>query len=209
MNNKLHFVGAALLALSCGAASAVPLAVTTVRTNPGLFTTTGLCTVTFDVANPCAGTMYSSNVSSHIVTGSSGGQYAQPAGDATAYLTVGGRLSDPVVITLAVGANYFGFYAGSIDSYNSITFSGSNGTVTLNGNDPLFAGNNANGSQAGYFNVFTNNLFTTITLNSTQAAFETDNHAFGIASPVPEPESIALIGIGLLGLVAAQRRRTK
>ncbi len=211
MKNKLHYLGAALLALSCGAANA--LAVSTVQTSPGLFTSkTGVCTVNFNTTaslTGCAGATYSANTASHIVTGSLGGQYAQPANDATPYLTVGGNLGDPIVITLAVGANYFGFYAGSIDSYNSITFSGASGSVTLQGSSPFLAGTNANGSQANYFNVFTDSLFTSITLSSTQAAFETDNHSFGIASPVPEPESIALMGIGLFALVAAKRRRAK
>jgi hypothetical protein len=218
VNTKLKLL-AATIALVCGSANAIT--VTTVQTNPGLFTTrAGVCTVDFNTAgsvSSCPGSTYaaSGGIASHIVTGNLAGQYAQPAGDATPYLTLGPSAGSPVTISLAVGANYFGFYAGSIDSYNSIMFSAvGGGTVTLTGdqiNAFLVPGVGANGSQNAYFNIFTDSLFNMVTLSSSSNAFETDNHSFGIARPigVPEPASVTLLGLGALALVAGQRRRSR
>ena len=211
MTFKFKLLGIAL-ALSCGAANAI--AVSTVQISPGLFTSkSNVCTVDFNTPaslTGCVNASYSAGTLAHIVSGSLGGQYAQPANDPTPYLTIGPSLG-PVTISLSVGANYFGFYAGSIDSYNSITFTGVDAsTLTLSGNQiNAFLGGSqaANGSQSGYFNVFTNSLFNAITLNSTSNAFETDNHSFGIASAVPEPESVVLFGLGALALVVGRRRR--
>ena len=212
MHQKL-IIGA-LLAVSCTAASA--LSITAVTSSPGLFTNkANVCTVNFNTAaslTSCVNATYSASngILSHIVSGDLAGQYAQPANDPTPYLTVGGAAGGPVQIAMTVGANYFGFYAGSIDSYNSISFSGSNGSLTLSGTQILaFLGNSpANGSTNVYFNIFTDTLFSTITLSSTQAAFETDNHSFGVAS-VPEPGSVALLGLGGLALFMGKRRRAK
>ncbi len=212
MHNKI-IIGA-LLAASCSAASA--LSVTTVQTSPGLFTTkSNVCTVDFNTpasVSSCVNATYSApnGIASHIVSGSLGGQYAQPANDNTPYLTLGPSAGSPVTIALTVGANYFGFYAGSIDTYNSIMFSGANGSMTLTGSQiAAFLGPTpANGSENAYFNIFTDSLFTSISLMSSQNAFETDNHSFGVAS-VPEPGSVALLGLGGIALFLGKRRRSK
>jgi hypothetical protein len=216
MNCKFTLIGA-MLALACGSANAI--AVSTVQTNSALFTTQpNVCTVTFDTAasvSSCAGVSYAApgGILSHIVTGSSGGYYAQPTNDATPYLTLGPSAGSPVVISLAVGADYFGFYAGSIDTYNSITFGGIDGSsMTLTGSqiNAYVSPNVANGTEAAYFNVFTDSLFNTITLGSSQNAFETDNHSFGLAAPtgVPEPTTVALFGLGALAMVVRKRRKS-
>lgn len=218
MHTKFKLLGA-LLALACGSASAIT--VSSVTTSTGLFTNrTGVCTVTFDTTaslTSCAGSTYTAagGIASHVVSGSVGGQYVQPFNDSTPYLTLGPSAGSPVLITLSAGANYFGFYAGSIDSYNSITFRTAGGdSMTLSGdqiNAFLTTSSPANGQQNAYFNIFTDALFTSITLGSTQNAFETDNHAFGVASPnaVPEPGSVALLGLGAVALVLGRRRRAR
>ncbi len=201
---------AALLALSAGAAQA-SLTVTAVQTSTGLFTSKpNVCTIDFNTAaslTSCGSSSYSAGTSAHIVSGSVAFVYAQPANDNTPYLTVDPSLG-PVTISIPTGADYFGFYAGSIDSYNSVMFAGPTGSVTLSGSaiNAFLTSNPANGSENAYFNIFTNDLFTSITLSSSGYAFETDNHSFGIAS-VPEPGSVALLGLGALALVARKRRR--
>jgi hypothetical protein len=147
------------------------------------------------------------------VTGNIDGVSASPPGDTTPYLTISPARGSSVTVALNPGANYFGFYAGSLDSYNEIRFNyaGSADFVVYTGTQLAgFAGILADGNQAvgRYFNVTSEagRMFSSVVLTSTEAAFETDNHAFGVAS-VPAPSALALLGIGALGLFGAARRR--
>lgn len=163
----------------------------------------GTTTVTFE--NGCAGYAGCSNVDIRL-----GSQWdsATPAGDNTHYSTVtGGKTS---TFSIGSAADYFGLYWGSLDSYNYISF-------LLNGNlVSSFSGSQipslvANGNQqANYSNryinfFFTNSSFDTVKFYSASNSFETDNHAFRKSS-VPEPMNIILMGLGLLGLIAARKR---
>lgn len=179
-----------------------------------------LCPVeTFNdlMGDDCAGVMYSPTqdvfgVTNFYVEGSVSGEYASPPQNFSGYLTVSPVAGGSVVISLSVPVDYFGFYAGSLDGYNSITFNLSSGTQTYTGtylNQLAFNTNPTGNQQRGqYFNVFADpgETCTQITLSSTSNAFETDNHAFRAAS-VPAPAGAALLGLGLLGLAATARRR--
>ena len=123
-------------------------------------------------------------------------------------------------MTLGTKANYFGFFTGSLDSYNLVQFFlGATQVDQFTGTDinAIAFGGVPTGdrTQSAYVNYFSTNpggqqvLFDRIVYSSSQNAFETDNHAFGVQRiPVPEPGSLALLGLGAVGLFASRRRKS-
>lgn len=150
-----------------------------------------------------------------VLSGSLGGKYATPANDATPYLSVAYPAQSGIetfAAPLGASYNYFGLYWGSIDDYNSLSFySGATLVASVTGLNVIQAGT-ALGDQTAagsnrYVNfTFVDATFDRIVFNTTQFAFESDNHAFGNVS-VPEPATLALFGIGLLGAGIARRRK--
>lgn len=224
MNVKIKIFGA-LVALSCGAANAgvIQIGGQNAGADGKITAQPGVCTVTFNggnASNTC-GAVYTQGAGSalapsHFRSGSRSGQYATPAGDSTIFLTVGPTDGTPVNVALATAANYFGFFAGSLDTYNLVQFYFNGGLVdSFTGaqiNAVAFPNTGTTGNQAAaqFIDYFPTSFYNSLVISSSANAFETDSHAFGIATPagVPEPTSIALLGLGALAL-AARRRKVK
>ncbi|MBB5272335.1 PEP-CTERM sorting domain-containing protein [Quisquiliibacterium transsilvanicum] len=185
----------------------------------GFTSSVGNCTIDFNdgtAANSCGATY--TLAAGSIVQSSVAGQYATPAGDTSYYLTVGPSAGNNVQVALNAQANYFGFYAGSLDTYNTVSFFLNDNEVdSFTGtaiNAVAFPGTGTTGNQAqaAYINYYTTDAvqFNRVVFSSSSNAFETDNHSFAIATPpgqVPLPGTVALLGLGMAGLGAMRRRR--
>lgn len=156
--------------------------------------------------------------SGEVVTGNVSGKYSAPAGvsgikDISKYITVpdpdGGNTGSIKVTNLGGVYNYFGLWWGSVDTYNTLTFY--NGTEQVESFTGLSITDPANGNQTAastnlYVNFLYLPLFDSFKMSSTNFAFEADNIAI---AQVPEPASMLLFGLGLLGLAGLRRRFKK
>ena len=212
MNIRTKLLGC-MLAAACGTASAGVIQTGGIATaTNGMFSSQpGVCTIDFNTgttANTCGATY--TLAGNNIVTGNNLPIYRAPSNDTSPYLTAGPAAGTPVTVSLSAQANYFGFYAGSLDSFNLVEFF-LNGVLvdSFTGTDinaVAFPGTSPNGTLSQYVNYYATSFFDQIVYSSTGNSFETDNHAIGVASPVPEPGSVALFGLGLVALFAGRRK---
>ncbi len=169
---------------------------------------------TIDFNSGCGYATCSGNY--QIVTGSVSGRYAQPAGTSGPYLTVPNPVaSGNALFSLGTQADYFGLFWGSIDDYNSISFYNSGSLVGTFSGTAVVGSADDNGNQTSlrsnrYINFMFGGgeTFDAVRLTSTNYAFESDNHAYRAVS-VPEPGTLALFGLGLMGMAFAARRRVQ
>lgn len=181
----------------------------------GIYTTQVAGATTVNWNDYSCGAYTSCTGDGRLVTGSVSGRYASPYGINDTYLTVPYNYSAGAVALTTPGSyNYFGLYWGSLDLYNSIHFyDGASLLGSYNGADIFSL--LANGGQSSWAsNRYVNFLFTEgdlfdrIVLVSTNWAFESDNHAFGnVTTSVPEPGTLVMFGLGLMGLGVMARRR--
>jgi hypothetical protein len=186
----------------------------------GMFSNiSGATTINFDSGSaPTTGPIQYTYASTNILNGSDPGVSAAPFDDVTDYLSVGPTRGTPVTINFAVAADYFGFYATSVDDYNVINFyNGATLVLSLSGTDiGTLGGFDASGATSNfvYVNIFASNaseVFNQIVLSSTGNAFETDNHAFRAANgntfDAPEPGTLMLLPAGLALVWMGTRRK--
>lgn len=209
--NSISILAGAFALVFSGAASAVVIT----ASDPGVTTTSvaGATVIDFNgISDPAC--PYSSCAGDYeYVTGSVNGQYAEPAGIDSQYLTVPNpNQSGSAVFELGTSANYFGLFWGSIDSYNTISFLIDGVYQDFTGTDvasiiPGPADGDQTSSQTNrYINFnFGSEFFTAVKFASNGFAFESDNHAY---AKVPEPGTLALFSLGLAGLAYTRRRKS-
>ncbi|MEH2390358.1 MAG: PEP-CTERM sorting domain-containing protein [Nostoc sp.] len=219
----LQKLSLALVATSVVVISANPASAVTLQVNTGPFSSySNTKTVTFDdgTANDPNGFVTYSNITTNIVQGSVSGQYASPYGDNTKFLTIAPSGSNVagdsgfVNINFKEAVDYFGFYAGSLDSYNYIDiYKGNQLLKTFSGADvpTAIADGSWTSTQANMFiNLVagTGETFDRVVMRSDGIAFETDNHAYRLASQsVPEPNAmLGVLAIGACGMTSLFKR---
>lgn len=182
---------------------------------PGLFSLNpgpGLVTNTFDGMTLPSG--FASYDSSAVLIAFPGnpGYAAEPPLDHTDFFSVGvtdGQISSSTITFGGYGVSYFGFYMGSPDTYNSVTFHTSQGDETITGTQMAAAAHvlvDGNQGVGFYMNFTSGTPITKVTFSSTQNAFESDNHSYIAAVPEPETYAMLLAGLGLVGAVARRRK---
>lgn len=159
---------------------------------------------------------------------------AAPAGDSTCFAYGASQgASRPNVVNinyagllnqLGTGAslNYLGLYYGSIDTFNDLMFYDAQGNMlgTITGASLIKQFNGISGNQKAdssniYVNLFFSpeEQFSSFSFRTTGIAFEMDNVSvgFNVAPPsqVPEPGSLALLGLGIAAIGLTRRRKPK
>ena len=158
--------------------------------------------ITNGIATYSGGNLYNTS------TGISGVS-ARPVGSAGNWWSI--QAGQTGTVNFTSGISYYGFLWGSPDvsPWNDVSFWNGSQLLESYGREdfqpPLM---NNNWTTTSYLNVSTllnGPLITKITFSANQNAFETDNHAY--VSAVPLPAAAWLFGSALLGFMTVSNRR--
>jgi hypothetical protein len=213
-------VTAAALSLSLGTANAAVTLLANILNDPtggGNYGGIGATAIeTFSAAGGTLNDAGSLSGNYGIYNTTSPGQYTKPLGTTTGFLAVptAGQPA-PASATYQFAGNYtmFGFYLGSPDAGNSVTFllngvevGGGVGTGTYALGSPG-PGNisTSDNSTSSYLSFNAGGLFNQVRFTTGQVAMEVDNFA---VSAIPEPGEWAMMvaGLGVVSLIARRRK---
>lgn len=154
------------------------------------------------------------------VQGSVGGDYAEPylsnsngfhfdhqsdGLDTTTYLSTG---LGKIMLILPSFENDIGLLWGSVDWYNTLDlYAGTTLVGSMSGTDVTsIAAGNQGVDGTFYVNIHSTLPFDAVVALSSQYSFEFDDVAFDSPAPMPEPGTMALLGIGVISLGYARRK---
>ena len=162
---------------------------------------------------PGSGGTLSGAVSGTIVGGTVLAADAPPFADDVApganYLTAGPVAGAPAPLTCAgAGVDYRSVLWGSPDLFNSLTVisTGSSQVFTATGLGFSTTNGDQSANQSVQFTALAGAKITSLVFTSSDNAFESANYSI---TPIPEPETYALMmaGLGVVGFVARRRRK--
>jgi len=147
-----------------------------------------------------------------IRSGSVAGKYAAPFNssimsnpDSTNFFAVPEDKTVGLTADVSFGGNeynYLGMFWGSADSYNSLEFYNGGTLIASFDGTEIFNpanGDQLNGSSNQYVNIHLTQSFDMVKIISTDYAFELDNLAVGVQTPVPGAALLGIIGLGFAG----------
>ena len=162
---------------------------------------------------PNSGGTLSGAASGTIVGGSVLAADSPPFADDVApganYLTAGPVAGSPATLTFSgAGVDYISFLWGSPDMFNSLTVNSTGSSQVFTASSLGFPVTNGDQSfnQSVQITALAGAKITSLVFSSTDNAFESANFSI---TPIPEPETYALMmaGLGVMGFVARRRRK--